>query len=87
MRLKNELAMQRLLRLQKAKAVIAAHERRPSAVNEYTPLKGSPLAEIALPSERQLRHRQPVIELPKVPSSARNIVSLEALNQIKQLAV
>lgn len=57
MRLKNELAMQRLLRLQKAKAAIVA-ERRQSVVNDYTPLKGSPVSDAPLPSERNLRHRR-----------------------------
>jgi hypothetical protein len=94
MRLKNELAMQRLLRLQKVKAA-AQQERRQSVANEYTPMRkcepsqNSPLSDAPLPSERNLRHRryQPIIELPKVPTSARNVVSLEALQQIKQLAI
>ena len=69
------------------------HERRQSMINDYSPLKKyelkSPLSEAQLPSERinRVNNVQPVIDLPPVPSSARNIVSLDVLKQIKQLAV
>ena len=72
---------------------------RPSVhdIHEYSPMKqlpaqkyisGSPQSDLPLPSERYNNYkRQQLVEEPKAPTSARNVVSSEMLNQIKQLAI
>ena len=64
MRLKNELAMQRALRVQKAKDQ-QQRERRQSVANDYSPKinnlepgQRSPLSDAPLPSERNHRHKK-----------------------------
>lgn len=49
---------------------------------------GSPNSELPLPSQRYINYnKHQLSEQPKQPSSARNnVVSMDILNQIKQLA-
>merc|ERR1712187_827410 len=94
MRLKNELAMQRLLRQQRKQAhARGQHYHRPSVhqLHEYSPMHkiekivgGSPQSDLPLPSERYVsQKRAQLVEQPKVPTSARNVVSMDLMNQIK----
>lgn len=84
MRLKNELAIQRALRLQRNQAQRNGYRPSAAALNEYTPLKhvGSPP-----PTERHSSHKKINLSEMYQPSSARNIVSVEALKELRQMVL
>ena len=84
MRLKNELAIQRALRLQRNKEKQSGYRPTIQALNDYTPLTA---LENKLPSERYSQGRPLHVSRPQLPQSASNVVSVDALKELRNLVL
>lgn len=85
MRLKNELAIQRALRVQRNKERQNGYKPTVKALNEYTPLTAAIEKQV---SERYNKNQPMQLSRPQLPpSSARDVVSVDALKELRRLVL